>query len=148
METLTLIDYFTSAIRDNGVVQVALISALLLMALDVVFGGWNAAAHGEFASRKMREGLQHKVVECALIIVGVIMDALVMSGVQLPEPLSGAIAIDGLVTLGICLGLVWLEFASLMEIWADMNPKLAKTKLFQILSSVNVISIEEDADED
>lgn len=43
---------------------------IILMALDVFTGYINAVIKGEVSSRKMREGLGHKVAELIYIIVG------------------------------------------------------------------------------
>lgn len=140
MPTPIFVDYFMSPIRDSAMVQVAITAALILIAMDIIFGGYNAARKGEFQSRVMREGLMHKATECCIVIIGDIMDALVLAGIEIPTPI-GDMAVQGLVTLGFCLFILWMEFTSLMEIFAGIYPKLAEMKPFQILASVGNVKI-------
>lgn len=133
---------FVSPIADDTTAQVLITAAILFMMLDVLFGAINASMHGEFDSGIMRAGIGHKCAEMGFILIGVIVDAVISVGVEVP------IGIEGPILKLICIGILLMELGSMMEIWALMNPKLKTIKIFQILASVHIEEkVQEDADE-
>lgn len=122
------IDVFLAPVRDNQIVQVEIVALLLLILLDLIFGVVNACMKGEFSSSIMREGIGHKCTELGYVLVGIIADALIFTGVDMgiTGPVLGAV-------LG---GLCVVEIGSLMEIFGKINPELAQNKLFHILDSI------------
>lgn len=129
------IDIYMSPVRDNQIVQAMLFAVLILILADMVFGIANACAHHEFSSKKLRLGLMHKTGELLLVIIGVVVDGLIFAGVN--------IGISGPILGVILLSIIIMEVGSLMEIAAQLNPKLQDIKAFKFLASVK-----ENADDD
>lgn len=124
------LDVFLSPIRDNNVIQAAIVGLLALMVLDFVFGIANACIKGEYSSAKMREGLGHKCTELGYVAVGIIADGLIFAGLD--------IGITGPVLGFIIAYLCVMEIGSLLEIFAKINPDLANSPVFKLLESANV----------
>ena len=122
------IDVFLSPIRDNDVVQAALVGLLALMVLDFVFGIFNACSKGEYSSAKMREGMGHKCTELGYVLVGIIADGLVFSGLDIG--ITGPIL--GFIVAYLCI----MEIGSLLEIFQKINPDLADSPVFRLLETV------------
>lgn len=125
------LDVFLSPIRDNTTAQVAIMAVLLLIVLDVLFGVGNAVMHHEFSSGKMREGIGHKCTELGFLLVGVIADGCIIGGVDLgysAPVLTGA-------AIYICV----MEIASLLELFVKINPALADSPVFKLLSASKII---------
>lgn len=116
---------FFEPVTGSQVAKVAIIAVLLLICLDIFFGCMNAVMHNEFSSEKMRWGMAHKLAEIGCVTVGVIVDACIMSGFDLGYPAP--------VLSGVCLYLVLMEIASLMETFCKMNPQLADSPIFKLL---------------
>lgn len=111
-------------------IQAALMGLLILMVLDFVFGVINACIKGNYKSSKMHEGLGHKCTELGYVMVGVVADGLIFAGLDIG--VTGPIL--GFILAYLCV----MEIGSLLEIFADMNPKLAESPLMKILASVKV----------
>lgn len=124
------LDVFLSPIRDNNVIQAAIVGLLALMVLDFIFGIANACIKGEYSSAKMREGLGHKCTELGYVAVGIIADGLIFAGLD--------IGITGPVLGFIIAYLCVMEIGSLLEIFAKINPDLANSPIFKLLASANV----------
>ena len=135
------VEGFYSPIRDNMTVDVLLIASFLLIVLDVIFGSINAAMHHEFDSSIFRQGMVHKCGDFGFIIVGIIIDAMILAGINLPFDIP-----DGCAVSLVCVGIVLMELASLMEIWTKMDPSLKENPLFKLLRSAHVLP-EEGGDE-
>lgn len=133
------LDPFLAAVRDNEIAQVAIIAVLFLIVLDVVFGLLNAFMHKEYSSDKMRAGIAHKCAELGFILVGIVADATIIGGFDL--------GFNAPVLVSICLYLALMEIGSLMETFSEMNPELAHSPLFQLLSTVQDMTVES-TDED
>lgn len=133
---MLLLETFLSPIRDCFPAQVAVAALLLLILLDWIFGISNALLHHEFSSEKMREGIGHKCSELGFVVVGIIMDAMIMSGLDL--------GFQGPILTTITLYLCIMEIGSLLETFALINPELAKSPAFKLLASVHVIHDKED----
>ena len=136
---MLLIEAFTAPIRDCFPAQVAIIALLILILLDWVFGIGNAMMKHEFSSEKMRLGIGHKCSELGFITVGVVMDAMISSGLD--------IGFDAPILTTIAVYLCVMEIGSLMETFAKINPQLAESPAFKLLASVHLIH-EELEDED
>lgn len=137
---MVLLNAFLSPVRDCFPAQVAIISLLMLILLDWVFGIGNACMKKEFSSEKMRQGIGHKCSELGFILVGIVVDAMVSAGLDL--------GFNGPVLTTIALYLCIMEIGSLMETFAKINPELANSPVFRLLSSVHIINEEHIADED
>lgn len=119
---------FIGPIRDNQLVQVALVALLVLILLDWLFGIGCACANHEFSSSKMREGISHKCAELGFVLVGIVSDGLIFAGLD--------IGISGPILMTIVTYLCIMEIGSLLEIFAKMNPALAESPVFKLLASV------------
>lgn len=123
------LDVFLSPIRDNNVIQAAIVGLLALMVLDFVFGIANACIKGEYSSAKMREGLGHKCTELGYVAVGIIADGLIFAGLDIG--LTGPIL--GFIVAYLCV----MEIGSLLEIFSKINPNLGNSPIFKLLASVD-----------
>ena len=83
---MLLFETFLSPVRDCFPAQVAIIALLLLILLDWVFGIGNACMKHEFSSEKMRQGIGHKCSELGFVMLGVVMDAMITSGLDIGLP--------------------------------------------------------------
>ena len=133
---MLLLETFLSPIRDCFPAQVAVAALLLLILLDWIFGIANALLHHEFSSEKMREGIGHKCSELGFVIVGVIMDAMITSGLN--------IGFGGPILTTIAVYLCVMEVGSLLEIFAKINPQLADSPVFKLLATVHVVEPEKE----
>ena len=128
---MMLLESFLSPVRDCFPAQVAIVALLLLICLDWVFGIGNAMMKQEFSSEKMRQGIGHKCSELGFVLVGVVADAMITSGLD--------IGFEGPILTTITVYLCVMEIGSLMEIFAKINPDLAKSPAFKLLASVHLI---------
>lgn len=135
---MLLFEIFTAPIRECLPAQVAIIALLILILLDWVFGIGNAMMKHEFKSEKMREGIGHKCSELGFITVGVVMDAMISSGLN--------IGFDAPILTTMAVYLCIMEVGSLMETFAKINPQLAGSPAFKLLESVHLIEKESDKD--
>ena len=119
------IDVFLAPIRDNPVAQTLTIGLFLLAALDVLMGIANAwFIQRDFCSHELRQGIVRKLGNFGLLVVAVVLDGLLLGGLDLGfQPLYVAVA-----TM-----LVLMEVASLLEIFAQMHPELAETDVYKML---------------
>lgn len=135
---MLLFEIFTAPIRECLPAQVAIIALLILILLDWIFGIGNAMMKHEFQSEKMREGIGHKCSELGFITVGVVMDAMISSGLN--------IGFDAPILTTMAVYLCIMEVGSLMETFAKINPQLAGSPAFKLLESVHLIEKESDKD--
>ena len=136
---MQLLEIFLSPIRDCFPAQVAVAALLVLILLDWIFGIGNALIQHEFSSEKMRKGIGHKCSELGFVLVGIIMDAMIMSGLN--------IGFEGPILTTIAVYLCIMEIGSLVEIFAKINPELGGSPVFKLLASVHVIHEGGDSDE-
>lgn len=129
---MLLLETFLSPVRDCFPAQVAISALLVLILLDWIFGIGNALMKHEFSSKKMREGIGHKCSELGFVVVGIVMDAMIMSGLD--------IGFQGPILTTVALYLCVMEVGSLMEIFAKINPQLGESPAFKLLASVHVIA--------
>lgn len=137
---LILLETFLSPVRDCFPAQVAIVALLLLILLDWVFGISNALIQHQFSSEKMRQGIGHKCSELGFVLVGVVMDAMILSGLD--------IGFQGPILTTVAIYLCIMEIGSLLETFAKINPQLGESPAFKLLATVHVIKDEEDVDED
>lgn len=128
---ISIIDVFLAPVRDCFPAQVAIISLLLLIALDWIFGIGCACMHHEFSSSKMREGIAHKCSELGFILVGIIADAMLSAGLDL--------GFNGPILTVIALYMCIMEIGSLLEIFAKINPNIANSSVFKLLASAKMV---------
>lgn len=126
-----LLEAFLTPVRDCFPAQVAIVALLVLILLDWVFGIGNALMKHEFSSEKMRQGIGHKCTELGFVMVGILADAMISSGLD--------IGFQGPVLTTIAVYLCVMEIGSLMETWAKINPQLAESPVFKLLASVKVV---------
>lgn len=128
---MLLFETFISPVRDCFPAQVAIIALLLLILLDWVFGIGNACMKHEFSSEKMRQGIGHKCSELGFVMLGIVMDAMITSGLD--------IGFDAPILTTIAVYLCVMEIGSLLEIFAKINPQLAESPVFKLLATAHVI---------
>ena len=119
-----------------------LVAVGILIAADLAFGMLGAVVQRDFQSTKIREGLAHKCSEFAFILVADVIDALLYGGVSLPFEIP-----NGSAMMVVCLALILMEIASLMEIATRINPKLAENPLFHILDDAHIIHATREAED-
>lgn len=121
---MPVLDPFIEPLRGTAA-QTLIIALLMLSMLDMVFGSMNAMfiAH-DFSSHKFREGLIRKLSNLGLLCVADIVDALLLSGVDLGfQPIF--------IVVGVSLAL--MEVWSLLEIYAEMHPEISDTDWYKML---------------
>ena len=133
---MQLIEVFLSPVRDCLPAQVAIIALLLLIFLDWIFGIGNALMKHEFSSEKMRLGIGHKCTELGFVVVGIVVDAMITSGLN--------IGFTGPILTTISVYLCVMEIGSLLETFALINPMLAESPVFKLLKTVHIVQDEED----
>lgn len=133
------IEVFYQPVRDSLPVQVLLLALCFLIVCDVVFGMAAAAKNGEFDSSKVRQGLWHKTGELALVMLSMVIDALILAGIEVPFeiPQGGAI-------IAVTLGLIVMEISSLLEIALKLNDQLASLPIFSFLKGAGKLIKSED----
>jgi len=134
METPIWLYAFWAPIHESHAVQIMLVGVGILVVADLVFGMIGAVVQRNFQSSKIREGLAHKCSEFAFILVADVIDALLYGGITLPFEIP-----NGSAMMVVCLALILMEIASLMEIATRINPKLADNPLFKILDDAHII---------
>jgi toxin secretion/phage lysis holin len=130
-----LLEVFLSPVRDCFPAQVAIIALLVFILMDWIFGIGNALMQKEFSSEKMRKGIGHKCSELGFVVVGIVLDAMIMSGLDL--------GFQGPILTTVVLYLCVMEIGSLMETFAKINPELAHSPAFKLLATVHLIDEEE-----
>lgn len=121
---MPVLDPFIEPLRGTAA-QTLIIALLMLSMLDMIFGSMNAMfiAHN-FSSHKFREGLIRKLSNLGLLCVADIVDALLLSGVDLGfQPIF--------IVVGVSLAL--MEVWSLLEIYAEMHPEISDTDWYKML---------------
>lgn len=124
------LDIFISIVRDSQEAQVISIAVFLFILLDIIFGVGNALLKHEFSSEIMRQGIGHKCTEIGMLFVGIIVDATIASGWDIP-------GIDAPIFNMFCIYILLMELGSLAETFVKLNPALGDTKPMQLLLSVS-----------
>ena len=106
------IDAFKAPLLDPSG-QVAIVAVLALIALDFIIGVTGAVVTKEFSSEKMRAGLLHKFTELACIALGIILDGVLVGGLDLTvQP----------VLLATCGYIIVMETGSVLELLRSTTP--------------------------
>ena len=122
--TLNIMEPFIEPLRSTSA-QTLIVALLFLSLLDVLFGTANAmfVAH-DFSSHKFREGLIRKLSNLGLMCMADIIDAMLLSGIDLGfQPIF--------VVVGVSLAL--MEVWSLLEIYAEMHPEISESDWYKML---------------
>ena len=121
---MPVLEPFIEPLRGTAA-QTLIIALLMLSLLDVLFGTANAmfVAH-DFSSHKFREGLIRKLSNLGLMCMADIIDAMLLSGIDLGyQPIF--------IAVGVSLAL--MEVWSLLEIYAEMHPEISDTDWYKML---------------
>ena len=121
---MPLFQPFIEPLRGTAA-QTLIIALLMLSLLDVLFGTANAmfVAH-DFSSHKFREGLIRKLSNLGLMCMADIIDAMLLSGIDLGfQPIF--------IVVGVSLAL--MEVWSLLEIYAEMHPEISESDWYKML---------------
>lgn len=119
-----MLEPFIAPLRGTAA-QTLIIALLMLSLLDVLFGTANAmfVAH-DFSSHKFREGLIRKLSNLGLMVMADIIDAMLLSGIDLGfQPIF--------IVVGVSLAL--MEVWSLLEIYAEMHPEISESDWYKML---------------
>ena len=119
-----MLEPFIEPLRGTAA-QTLIIALLMLSLLDVLFGTANAmfVAH-DFSSHKFREGLIRKLSNLGLMVMADIIDAMLLSGIDLGfQPIFLAVGVS----------LALMEVWSLLEIYAEMHPEISESDWYKML---------------
>ena len=119
-----MLEPFIEPLRGTAA-QTLIIALLMLSLLDVLFGTANAmfVAH-DFSSHKFREGLIRKLSNLGLMCMADIIDAMLLSGIDLGfQPIFLAVGVS----------LALMEVWSLLEIYAEMHPEISESDWYKML---------------
>jgi len=119
-----MLEPFIAPLRGTAA-QTLIIALLMLSLLDVLFGTANAmfVAH-DFSSHKFREGLIRKLSNLGLMCMADIIDAMLLSGINLGfQPIFLAVGVS----------LALMEVWSLLEIYAEMHPEISESDWYKML---------------
>lgn len=121
---MPVLDPFIEPLRGTAA-QTLIIALLMLSLLDVLMGSANAMfVQHDFSSHKFREGLIRKLSNLGLMCVADIIDAMLLSGIDLGyQPIF--------IAVGVSLAL--MEVWSLLEIYAEMHPEISDTEWYKML---------------
>ena len=104
----------------------SIVLACIMMVADVVVGFVGAAIRHDISSTKMREGIGHKVMLLALIVVAYVLGVGLthVSGIQFEVPSTEVV----------CCYIIVMELASIIENIAMAWPEFSDSKLFRYFS--------------
>ena len=121
---MPLLDPFIEPMRGTAP-QTLIIALLMLSLLDMFFGSINAMfIQHDFSSHVFREGLVRKLSNLGMMVMADIVDAMLLSGMNLGfQPIF--------MTVGISLAL--MEIWSLLEIYAEMHPEISESDWYKML---------------
>ena len=121
---MPVLDPFIEPLRGTAA-QTLIIALLMLSLLDVLMGSANAMfVQHDFSSHKFREGLIRKLSNLGLMCVADIIDAMLLSGIDLGyQPIFLAVGVS----------LALMEVWSLLEIYAEMHPEISDTEWYKML---------------
>ena len=119
-----MLEPFIAPLRGTAA-QTLIIALLMLSLLDVLFGTANAMfVQHDFSSHKFREGLIRKLSNLGLMCMADIIDAMLLSGIDLGfQPIF--------IVVGVSLSL--MEVWSLLEIYAEMHPEISESDWYKML---------------
>ena len=121
---MPVLEPFIEPLRGTAA-QTLIIALLMLSLLDVLMGSANAMfVQHDFSSHKFREGLIRKLSNLGLMCVADIIDAMLLSGIDLGyQPIFLAVGVS----------LALMEVWSLLEIYAEMHPEISDTDWYKML---------------
>ena len=121
---MEMLEPFIEPLRGSAA-QTLVIALLMLSLLDVLFGSANAMfVQQDFSSHKFREGLIRKLSNLGLMCMADIIDAMLLSGIDLGfQPIF--------LVVGVSLAL--MEVWSLLEIYAEMHPEISESDWYKML---------------
>lgn len=121
---MPVLDPFIEPLRGTAA-QTLIVALLFLSLLDVLMGSANAMfVQHDFSSHKFREGLIRKLSNLGLMCVADIIDAMLLSGIDLGyQPIF--------IAVGVSLAL--MEVWSLLEIYSEMHPEISDTDWYKML---------------
>lgn len=121
---MPVLDPFIEPLRGTAA-QTLIVALLFLSLLDVLMGSANAMfVQHDFSSHKFREGLIRKLSNLGLMCVADIIDAMLLSGIDLGyQPIFLAVGVS----------LALMEVWSLLEIYAEMHPEISDTEWYKML---------------
>ena len=121
---MEMLEPFIEPLRGSAA-QTLVIALLMLSLLDVLFGTANAMfVQHDFSSHEFREGLIRKMSNLGLMVMADIVDAMLLSGIDLGfQPIF--------VVVGVSLAL--MEVWSLLEIYAEMHPEISESDWYKML---------------
>ena len=100
-----------------------------LMVLDFITGIGQAIKNNDFQSKKIRQGIWHKVGIITVMVLGWLLKEYGLRA-GLPQDILGILPI-------INTAIVVMESASILENIAQMNPELRKLMIFKVLKEEN-----------
>lgn len=104
--------HFAAPIRDSRV-QVAILTVLLLVVLDLLVGIVGAIMTHTFSSEKMRAGLLHKFMELSAVALSIIIDGALIGGLDIAtQP----------IVVATCIYISIMEVGSILELIKKYNP--------------------------
>lgn len=121
---MDILDPFIEPMRGTAP-QTLIIALLMLSLLDMFFGSINAMfIQHDFSSHKFREGLIRKLSNLGLMVMADIIDAMLLSGIDLGfQPIFLAVGVS----------LALMEVWSLLEIYAEMHPEISESDWYKML---------------
>lgn len=121
---MDILDPFIEPMRGTAP-QTLIVALLMLSLLDMFFGSINAMfIQHDFSSHVFREGLVRKLSNLGMMVMADIVDAMLLSGMNLGfQPIF--------MTVGISLSL--MEIWSLLEIYAEMHPEISESEWYRML---------------
>lgn len=121
---MDILDPFIEPMRGTAP-QTLIVALLMLSLLDMFFGSINAMfIQHDFSSHMFREGLVRKLSNLGMMVMADIVDAMLLSGMNLGfQPIF--------MTVGISLSL--MEIWSLLEIYAEMHPEISESDWYRML---------------
>lgn len=119
-----MLEPFIEPLRGTAA-QTLIIALLMLSLLDVLFGTANAMfVQHDFSSHEFREGLIRKLSNLGLMCMADIIDAMLLSGIDLGfQPIFLAVGVS----------LALMEVWSLLEIYAEMHPEISESDWYKML---------------
>lgn len=118
--------------------------AVMMMALDVIFGYANAYLHHEVSSSRMREGFMHKMGYFAIIVLACVAEGALHWCGQLPGFEDAAVLLGVFGVTGASAYVILMEVCSIMEIVGKLNPDIAKSPGFNRMAINQAFSVKQE----
>ena len=115
--------------------KIAIISMIAFILLDIVSGVVSAYARHEISSKKLREGLWHKLGYFFVLFCAILIEWIMTQGLDLGFSLP--------LVVPICVWVSLMEIISILENAAQINPDLESVPGFERLKEVAEKTAEE-----